>query len=343
MSRETLVGYYDKLATLVEKLPGGLQKPIMHELRPIREVFLDQRPARLLILGDPGLSTPDFLCQLANLEMLESAESEQGWRRYRVEAKGSIQILDAREVGADWVDSACQAAPPDLIVILRGDQTPEYWQSLIAQAKSISQKEPSKAIPLVGVLTGGRSAATTQAFRAQMAEAGLGQVPVFPLTPEDRELLGHAFCGYLPNSAKLEFARLMGARRAQAELARSLLNSFSAICGVVGTQPIPIADLPVLASLQTLMVGLIIYVSGRKAGPRLIAEFLGAVGVNFGAGLLLREGARTVVRFVPGFGSAVSGFIAGGGTFLIGKAAIAYFIEGKGVKPGRFKVPPLLE
>ncbi|HEY5793307.1 MAG TPA: hypothetical protein VIS74_08410, partial [Chthoniobacterales bacterium] len=136
----------------------------------------------------------------------------------------------------------------------------------------------------------------------------------------------HALCGYLPNAAKLDFARLMGARHAQAELARTLLNSFSAICGIIGTQPIPIADLPVLTSLQTLMVGLIIHVSGRKAGPKLIAEFLAAVGVNLGAGLLLREGARTVVRFVPGFGSAVSGFIAGGGTFLIGKAAIAYFI-----------------
>lgn len=341
MSRETLVGYYDKLATLVEKLPGGLQKPIMQELRPIREVFLDQRPARLLVLGDPEISIPNFLCRLANVEMLESAESEQGWRRYRVEGKGSIQILDGREVESAWVESACQVAKPDLILVLRGDRTPEKWQSLINQAKSVSHLEPSLGIPLVGILTAGRSVATAQAFRVQLAETALAQVPVFPLTPEDREVLAHALCGYLPHSAKLEFARLMGARRAQAELARTLLNSFSAICGVVGTQPIPIADLPVLTSLQTLMVGLIIYVSGRKAGPRLIAEFLGALGVNLGAGLLMRESARTVVRFIPGFGSAVSGFIAGGGTFLIGKAAIAYFIEGKGVKPTRIKAPSL--
>jgi uncharacterized protein (DUF697 family) len=85
--------------------------------------------------------------------------------------------------------------------------------------------------------------------------------------------------------------------------------------------------MPILTTLQTLMVGMIIHTTGRPFSARLVAEFLGALGFNIGAGLVLREGARAIVRVVPIWGNAVSGFIAGAGTYAIGKAAIAYFIE----------------
>ncbi len=60
---------------------------------------------------------------------------------------------------------------------------------------------------------------------------------------------------------------------------------------------------------------------------RLITEFLGALGFSFGAGLVFRESARALVKIVPIWGNAVSGLVAGAGTYAIGRAAIAYFIE----------------
>ena len=42
----------------MEKLPGGLQKPILRELVPIRELYLEQRPARILLLGTAGKAFP---------------------------------------------------------------------------------------------------------------------------------------------------------------------------------------------------------------------------------------------------------------------------------------------
>jgi uncharacterized protein (DUF697 family) len=47
-----------------------------------------------------------------------------------------------------------------------------------------------------------------------------------------------------------------------------------------------------------------------------------------GAALVLREGSRALLKFLPGWGNAISGAIAGAGTYGIGKAATAYFIEG---------------
>ena len=85
--------------------------------------------------------------------------------------------------------------------------------------------------------------------------------------------------------------------------------------------------MPILTTLQTLMVGLIIHTTGRAFSMRLVLEFLGALGLNIGAGLAMREGARALLRIIPIWGNAVSGFIAGAGTYAIGRAAIAYFIE----------------
>ena len=45
---------YDKLEKLVAKLPAPLQKPILHEITPIKNLFLCRRPPRLALLGEGG-------------------------------------------------------------------------------------------------------------------------------------------------------------------------------------------------------------------------------------------------------------------------------------------------
>ena len=63
-------------------------------------------------------------------------------------------------------------------------------------------------------------------------------------------------------------------------------------------------------------------------GLPLVRDFLAALGVNIGLGFLLREGARAAVKLLPGWGNAISGGVAGAGTYAIGRAATAYFIHG---------------
>ena len=65
------------------------------------------------------------------------------------------------------------------------------------------------------------------------------------------------------------------------------------------------------------------------------AEFAGALGANVGAAMLLREGARAILKFFPGWGNVVCGLVAGSGTYAIGRAATAYFIEGVSLKDAR--------
>lgn len=255
---DTLSTWYDRFAGLIEKLPASLRKPIMAELEPIREVYLDQRPARIaLVAGDPAITVPAWLAGLGT-GLVETGDAVDGWRTYGVEGRGKVEIFDARD---------------GLRVAKGADLSLEVY-----------------AVP------------------EGAAEA-------------------ERICGELPAEARLEFARLTDAREALREIARSSIKSFTAVCSVIGVQPIPLADLPILTALQTLMVGMIVHVSGRKLSPRLVAEFIGAMGVNFGIGLAFRQTARQLVKVVPLWGNAVSGAMAGAGTYAIGRAAVAYFID----------------
>src|SRR5205823_4276158 len=106
-------------------------------------------------------------------------------------------------------------------------------------------------------------------------------------------------------------------------------------CAAIGAQPIPLADLPILTTLQLVMVSGIMYVSGRERSLRAATEFIGALGANVGAGMLLREGTRAVLKFFPGWGNVVCGMVAGAGTYAIGRAATVFFLEGVSLKDAR--------
>ncbi|MCX6966597.1 MAG: hypothetical protein NTZ46_02260 [Verrucomicrobia bacterium] len=154
---------------------------------------------------------------------------------------------------------------------------------------------------------------------------------------EPRGVVLAALSQALPLEARLEFARVSGEPSAQIEIAAMLTRSTTAICAAIGAQPIPLADFPILTSLQVSMVAGIVFTTGREWSVKLARDFLGALGVNIGTGFLLREGARAAVKLLPGWGNAISGAIAGAGTYAIGRAASAYFIEGLSLAEARHR------
>ncbi|HEY5742996.1 MAG TPA: hypothetical protein VIS99_10690, partial [Terrimicrobiaceae bacterium] len=242
---------------------------------------------------------------------------------YKVPDRGEILIFDGRlEVPQEAFEVALARFLPDVVVLLKLPEDSAADFELAAARIATCPKET----PLIGVAFGGStSRARLAALLSGKREFSTHRVIVS--APEDGDSVPEAICASLPNVARLEFARLSGAKEAQAHIAGSLLKSFTAVCGVIGLQPIPLADMPILTTLQTLMVGLIIYTTGKPVTARTFGEFLGALGLNIGAGILLREGARAIIKIIPLWGNAISGMVAGAGTYAVGRAAIAYFIE----------------
>ncbi|MEA3188939.1 MAG: GTPase [Chthoniobacter sp.] len=137
------------------------------------------------------------------------------------------------------------------------------------------------------------------------------------------------------SQGRLEAARKSPDRAFKLETARSIVETSAALCTTVGFEPIPLADFPILTSVQLTMVAGIAYVAGRDVSAKAAAEFIGALGANLGVALVLREGSRALLKFFPGFGNAISGALAGAGTYALGKAATAYFIEGVSITDAR--------
>src|SRR5207248_9654975 len=137
------------------------------------------------------------------------------------------------------------------------------------------------------------------------------------------------------NQAGMKLIRISQDGEAQREVAQALIKSTTAICAAIGAQPIPLADLPILTPLQLMMVAGIMYVSGRERSLRAAGEFIGALGANVGAAMLLREGTRAALKFFPGWGNVLCGLVAGSGTYAIGRAASVFFIDGVSLKDAR--------
>ena len=132
------------------------------------------------------------------------------------------------------------------------------------------------------------------------------------------------------------WSRIAHDRAVQGEIAQTLVKSTTAICAAIGAQPIPLADLPILTALQ-LADGFRHHVHQRPRAKPARGDGIcrRALGVNVGAGMVLREGTRALLKFFPGWGNVVCGMVAGAGTYAIGRASIVYFLEGVTLKDAR--------
>ncbi|MDP9741114.1 UNVERIFIED_ORG: putative GTPase/uncharacterized protein (DUF697 family) [Bacillus sp. B2I3] len=145
------------------------------------------------------------------------------------------------------------------------------------------------------------------------------------------DLLSDYLIEALPSEAKLKTAKAMQSQFVKKKFARTIVGTFTAIAGLIGAEPIPFADFPILTGIQGLMIVVIGFIADKEINTKTASEFIAALGINVGIGLLVREGVRAAVRFIPGAGLVVSGAVAGAVTYGIGQAAIVYFLENKNI------------
>ena len=97
--------------------------------------------------------------------------------------------------------------------------------------------------------------------------------------------------------------------------------AYALAAGAAGATPLPIADLPVISALQFKLLHTIASIYRQPLGMKTFLELAGTMGV----GLLFRQGARSLLKLIPGLGSAVSGLYAGATTYALGCALCFYY------------------
>jgi uncharacterized protein (DUF697 family)/predicted GTPase len=149
------------------------------------------------------------------------------------------------------------------------------------------------------------------------------------------DVLADAVFDALPVEAQADAAVAFEASRLlRRKVARRIVQGTSSVAFFVGAAPIP-HDLLLLTPLQGVMVFGVSLLADRNSRARLVAEWSAGMGLNVGAGVALRAGARALIKLVPGFGMAISGGVAAAGTWALGMAAIRYFVDGASIDDTR--------
>jgi uncharacterized protein (DUF697 family) len=336
MNQSTLVQIAERLETFAGKLPEKIRRPVLRELIPLKQLFLQQRRPRFLFIGSSKMPMQGIIDPLFASEVEErpnvTLTPVHRWTDWTIPGHGTISILDGRDAGNSveaQIEEELRREPADIIFFFDDGQS-ELNEHVTA---------PSGGTKIIGLSLG-------SAARVMQLEEALDALPhvrdrlltVVRITENqstETQRLMSILAAELPNQAKIEMIRISRDRHAQLHVAQMLIKSTTAICAAVGAQPIPLADLPILTALQVLMVSGIMYISGRERSLRGATEFIAALGANVGAGMLLREGARAALKFFPGWGNVVCGMVAGAGTYAIGRGATAYFLEGASLKDAR--------
>ncbi|MEM9772325.1 MAG: TonB-dependent receptor, partial [Cyanobacteria bacterium P01_D01_bin.73] len=174
-------------------------------------------------------------------------------------------------------------------------------------------------------------AATTKTF------AGLAYrvVPIDFTQPEDeytpvnygREALINALADLLPTAEATAIHRLLdddalsqigGLYRGAA---RRYMLAFSVAAATLAAVPLPFATMPVLTTLQVSLVGLLGKLYGQTLSPSQAGGIAGAIA----GGFLAQTIGRELVKFIPGFGSAIAASWAAAYTWALGEGACVYF------------------
>ena len=354
MKPSSFLSLYEKLEKLVQRLPEALQQPILREITPIKTLFLLQRAPRFVLLGPSGAGKVELLRALFGTDVLPPGEenfSDGHWQTLGPAARGQVRVLDARRPASHpALQTAMAAEPPDLFIYVGAPEAADldHVVQILTLAKTRGAKLLGLALPPFSDAEAARQTLHAALHaRPELSDHMIGTLVLSGEAPHDA--LTHLVALEIPGEAQLEMARLSGNRALQQQIAQVVTKSVTAISAAIGAQPIPLADFPILTSLQAAMVAGVMHISGREMSLKLAGEFIAALGANLGLGLALREGSRAAVKFLPVWGNAISGAVAAAGTYAMGRAAVAYFIEGVSLQDARTlfrrrkKEPPLLK
>src|SRR2546423_5184681 len=355
MNRPSLLHIIERLEGFLGKLPETIRRPVLHELTPLKELFLQQRAPRFVLTGANRLPLQEIVATIFNWAPPAGSHDLLmelfRWHAIELGGRGTVSVLDARRADTPArgkIKEGLKTQPADIFLHLADDDEHEIEQPQLDNLATFLAFNPIEHPPkIIGVVwphlsarpvthhNGDAPARSPLPMRTRLQTAPREHRAIAPRLLPVLEMRGDAsaelmtlLSGNMPNEARVEMARIAHDRGVQTEVAQTLVKSTTAICAAIGAQPIPLADLPILTMLQLVMVSGIMYISVRERSLRAASEFVAALRVNSGAGMILREGARALLKFFPGWGNVVCGAVAGAGTYAIGRAAIVYFLEG---------------
>ena len=245
MNQTTLVQIAERLEGLAGKLPEKIRRPVLRELIPLKQLFLQQRRPRFLFIGSSKRPMPEII------DVLFAPDSHEGmnvtltpvhrWTEWTIPGRGTVSILDARDAGDSaqtQIQDDLRREPADIVFFF------DDGESNLNETIDVPQGETK----IIGLSLGSARRVTEleQALDAQpgVPDRLLSVVRITERQSAETRRLMSLLAAELPNQAKIEMIRISRDRHAQLHVAQMLIKSTTAICAAIGAQPIPLADLP---------------------------------------------------------------------------------------------------
>ena len=130
MNNTVLLHIVERLEGFLGKLPDSIRNPVLNELTPLKELFLQQRPPRFVLTGSHPMPLLEFAAQIFAEGARETPPRETltglyRWQKISLGHHGSIQLLDARgadEAALALVRDELKSQPADLFFFLPAER-----------------------------------------------------------------------------------------------------------------------------------------------------------------------------------------------------------------------------
>lgn len=328
-------------------LSDDKREELQEDLDFIRRTLIDQRPARIGVVGSRETDLPNLLHAITDGHVdgdldVKSYLGRNRWYDYQV-GQTALELLDLRTGDDEPVSlKAFERQSPDVLLFA--------WSYAASEAAGEEGRDPAivdledtvyevqsltgEAPPVVAVIDRDHlpdDVTPRQARRLMRRRLRESDVPDtrFRIVESDRiRQIDAELVEMAPMEARLQLAQVVETPESKERLARLIIRSTAGVAATIATIPTPVADIIPITSAQILMIATIAHLGGHQFRLETVGEFMAAAGINVGAGYALREVARAIVQFVPFAGSVVSSGIATAATFALGNAAVRYFIQG---------------
>lgn len=114
---------------------------------------------------------------------------------------------------------------------------------------------------------------------------------------------------------------------------RRVVRESGMLASLVGAEPIPGVEIPLLIAIQIRMLLRLAAIYGEDMNAARARELIGAIA----GGVAIRYAAQELVKLVPGPGWLVAGIVAGTGTVALGNAAIVFLENSQRLTPEQLR------
>jgi uncharacterized protein (DUF697 family) len=318
-----------ELVNLANRWMEALAGPYEERVEVVRQALNEwstiwgSKPPTFVVVGDSSAPIGPLVSTLLGSVLggdVSEANFEGG--RYAVPlGEESIEFLDLRQLNPNDPGIPGDVMSSSYVLVDLGDSKSD--SAAAVGQELVSRDEAALVISRVG-----------------------GRFTVFdPREPEvlssvsfrDGALLRVEIASRLPERSAYAFARLIQESAVVESIANQVVRRSAATAAAIATIPLPVADIVPIVAVQTTMVAGLAHLGGRRRSTAAVLEFVAALGINMGVGLVLRELVRALVRLVPIGGPMISSGIAAGATQAIGELATRHFCR---VESQNSETPP---